>query len=158
VPRGLSDLQKRILVMAYERRRRRDLEAEREEGERRIARYGFGPDNYKAAPDVYYPEMLAEIWGFPTTQLLPAERAARFGEDQTPPRWSGQYFDRGAIGRGEYNKATTTLWRTAERLEGRGLVARAFYGKPGLLLTDEGLTVAERLSVVTVQRQHSCNR
>lgn len=158
MPRGLSDLQKRVLVMAYERRRGRDLDAEREEGERRIARYGFAPDAYKAPPDVYYPEMLAEIWGFPTTQLLPDERAAGFGENQTPPRWWGQYFDRDAIGRDTYNRATTSLWRTVGRLEERGLVAKGFHGKPGLLLTDEGLALAERLSVARASPLQSCNR
>ncbi len=152
MPRGLSDLQKRILVMAHERRQLRDLDAEREEGIRLLARYESGPDRYAPRPDVYYPEILAAVWGFPTTQPLPAERAARFGENQSPPRWNGQYFDRDAIGRGAYDKATTTLWRTAERLEGRGLVVRRVYRKPGLLLTDEGLAVAERLSVATLQR------
>ncbi|MDP9488392.1 MAG: hypothetical protein M3Q49_21855 [Actinomycetota bacterium] len=152
MPRGLSDLQKRILIMAHERRQLRDLDAEREEGVRLLARYGYGPDRYFPGPDVYYPEILAEVWGFPTTAPLPAERAERFGEKRFPPRWWGQYFDRDAIGRDAYNKATTTLWRTAERLEGRGLASRGVYGKPGLLLSDEGLAVAERLSVATMQR------
>ncbi len=156
--RGLSDLQKRVLVMALERRRGRDLDAERLEGGRLVARYGFGPADYQTAPDVYYPEMLAELWGFPTKIPLPAERAARWGEDQTPPRWFGQYFDLDVIGRAEYNRATTSLWRTVKRLEARGLAVRAFYGKSGLLLTDEGLEVAERLSVATPQRLRGCNR
>ncbi len=150
--RGLSDLQKRILAEALERRRSRDLDAERDEGVRLIARHGFGPERYNPAPDVYHPELLAALWGFPTTQPLPAERAARWGENQTPPRWHGKYFDRAAIGSAEYNSVPPTLWRAVKRLEGRGLVVRAFYGKPGVFLTDEGLKVAEGLSVATPQR------
>ena len=75
------------------------------------------------------------------------------------PAFTGQRGERlqptplsNAIGRAEYNRATTTLWRAAKRLEGRGLAKRAFYGKPGVLLTDEGLEVARGLSVTTVQR------
>ena len=154
----MSDLQKRVLAMALERRRGRDLDAERLEGERLIAKYGFGPEHYRAAPDVYHPEMLAQLWGFPTTTPLPAERAARWGENQTPPRWYGHYFDRDAIGRAEYNRATTTLWRTVARLEARGLVLRASYRKPGVLLTDEGLRAAETLSAATPPPLHSFNR
>ncbi len=152
MPRGLSDLQKRILVMAHECRQLRDLDAEREEGVRLLARYGYGPDRYFPGPDVYYPEILAEVWGFPTTIPLPAERAERFGERRFPPKWFGQYFDRDAIGRDAYNKATTTLWRTAERLEGRGLAVRSATRKVGLFLTAEGLAVAERLSAATMRR------
>ena len=158
MPRGLSALQKRILAEALERRRSRNLDTERAEGVRLMARHGLGPDAYKAAPDVYYAELLASVWGFPTTQLLPAERAARFGENQTPPRWGGQYFDRAAIGPETYNKATTTLWRAVKRLEGRGLVVRAFHGKTGVLLTDEGLRVAGELSVERVSRWRGYNR
>jgi hypothetical protein len=151
MPRGLSDLQKRILAIAYERRRGRDLDAEREEGEALVVRYGFAPSAYKPAPDVYHAELLAEVWGFPHERLFPAERAEKFGEAIRGSGWWGQYFDRDAIGRDEYNRATTTLWRTAKRLEDRGLAVRAFYGKPGVFLTDQGLEVAARLSVETPQ-------
>ncbi len=148
MPRGLSDLQKRILAIAYERRQGRDLDAERAERVREMEKYGLG-DYYKPAPDVYHAELLAEVWGFPHERLFPAERAERFGEKTRSSGWWGQYFDRDAIGRDEYNRATTTLWRTVKRLEDRGLAVRAFYGKPGVFLTDEGLEVAAGLLVAT---------
>jgi hypothetical protein len=157
VPRGLSGLQKRILLMACERRQGRDLDAEREEGEALLAKYGAA-DLYEPAPDIYHPELLAEIWGFPRAYLFPAQRFAKWGERPIGSGWHGQYFDRDAIGRSEYDKATTTLWRSVERLERRGLAVRAFYGKPGVFLSGEGLEVAERLSVERVSPLQSFNR
>ncbi len=157
MPRGLSDLQKKILVIAYGRRQDRDLDSECREGEERVAKLGFA-GAYKPAPDVYYPELLVEVWGFPHERLFPAERVAKFGESVQGSGWWGQYFDRDAIGREEYNRATTTLWRAVKRLEKRGLVVRAYYGKPGVFLTDEGIRIAEELSVKRVQPLSDCNR
>lgn len=128
--RGLSELQKRILMLAYVRRQDLDFEKEREED-----------------PDLYYPEVLAEVWGFPHTQLFPREYEAKYGRRVWSSGWWGKYFDRSEIGEKEYSRATTTLWRSASRLEDRRLVKKAFYGKPGLLLTDEGIETARRLSV-----------
>jgi len=45
-----------------------------------------------------------------------------------------------------------------KRLEKRGLVVRAYYGKPGVFLTDEGIRIAEELSVKRVQPLSDCNR
>src|SRR5215211_256095 len=125
--RGLSDLQKKILLMAYERRRSnpRDFAAERAEAERFMRSFN-SEYTYTPRADITCAEILAEVYGWRHRWKFPAELAERDRQQGHKPsqnyHHNSQYFYRRAIGEEEYNKA-------------------------GVCLTDEGVEAARRLSV-----------
>jgi len=127
--RGLSELQKAILRLAYRNRQVRD--------ERSV--------------DLFYPEVLHEHFGWPIarTHSWRPEKGER-------PCGYDRYFSMREIGEAKYRKTQVSLSRAVSRLERRGLVESGWgFGWTGrghaiLDLTDEGVRVAERLSVNTV--------
>jgi hypothetical protein len=63
----------------------------------------------------------------------------------------GHNWHRGVIGRAEYNRKTAAYYRTVSRLKKRGLLTSRGMG---LWITDEGMRVAEGLSVSTPRYGH----
>jgi hypothetical protein len=89
--------------------------------------------------DVLYPEILAEVYGFPLQRPNPREHP-------------GHNFDRQAIGPRRYNRAEAAVSRAIWRLESRGLV-KYVTGKlgcwAGCSLSPEGLACAETVNTRT---------
>ena len=63
----------------------------------------------------------------------------------------GHNGHRGVIGRAEYNRKTAAYYRAVSRLKRRGLLTSRGMG---LWITDEGMRVAEGLSVSTPRYGH----
>lgn len=121
--RGLSDLQKNILVIAY--RRRKKAEAE-----------GKYPSDIHGC-DVLAAHVLEGYFGWKKSGIY--NYIARGGKN----------FDRETIGRSKYNSTRSTLSKTFKRLQDRGLVMPA-RGKEyntwkGYNLTEEGIEIAKEL-------------
>jgi hypothetical protein len=112
--RGLSGLQKKILLMAYESRRR--------------GRDGHGVD-------LRYPDVLREWWGWEPVR-------SGWAKDKRSPAL-GMLFSKTQIGEREYRSAQSSLSRAVRRLEERGLVTRArLFGHGTLDLTEQGVEAA----------------
>jgi len=121
--RGLSRLQKTILVTAY-----KIQQAE-----------GRSPDTPTGA-DCYYREALVAHYGW-TCQL----HQTGDGKRCSP---GGHHFSRAAIGERKYNAAMVALNRAVRRLEDRELVEWrcGLYGKwHGVILTTTGTEIARGL-------------
>src|SRR5215204_7325740 len=69
----------------------------------------------------------------------------------TSRRSGGTTGTGGVIGRAEYNRTTAAYYRTVSRLKKRGLLTSRGMG---LWITDEGMRVAEGLSVSTPRYGH----
>ena len=139
--RGLSDLQKRILGIVYERRQGRDFDQEERQwhelaASNRLLR-GF---TYGVHHDMRHPEIIAKVYDWPIWSYKEG-RYQRPSEGASVNDW-GQNWDRDVIGHAEYNRKTAAYYRAVSRLKGRGLLTD--HG-PGLWMTDEGLRVAEAL-------------
>jgi hypothetical protein len=128
MPRGLSELQKAILRLAYRNRQ------EREEW----------------SVDLFHAEVLHEHFGWPIARHR--RWRPEVGERPLP---MDRYFSMREIGEARYRKTQASLSRAVSRLERRGLVERFHaagwtgYGCAVLDLTDEGVRVAEHLLVNT---------
>ena len=121
--RGLSDLQKNILVMAYSRKLKALTEGTY------MAR-GYGCDLLAA-------HVLEGYYGWKTAGIY----------DYIAP--GGHNFDRETIGRNEYNSVRSTLSKTFKGLQDRGLVLLSYGNKhvswSGINLTEEGIEKAKEL-------------
>jgi hypothetical protein len=118
--RGLSELQKAILVMAYKNHI-----------------YGtprWIVDESPYGADLFAPQVLSEFYGWPSVC--------------TRIRKRGPNFDRQRIGEARYNSNRAAVSRAFKRLEARGLSIRhrGLYWS-GITLTEEGKIVASKLSV-----------
>jgi hypothetical protein len=123
--RGLSDLQKWILVQAYNRR----LEAEAE-GTYMSRRYGC---------DLLAANVLDEYYGWKKSGVY--NYIAR----------GGRNFDRETIGRSKYNSTRSILSLTFKGLQKRGLVILTYRKEhvswSGINLTEKGIEIAKELLV-----------
>jgi hypothetical protein len=123
--RGLSDLQKWILIQAYKRR----LEAQ---AEGTYLSRGYGCDLLAAhVLDGYYGWKKSSVYKYIA--------------------YGGHNFDRETIGRSEYNNTRSTLSNTFRRLVYRGLVTLSYGNEyvswSGINLTEEGIEIAKELLV-----------
>jgi hypothetical protein len=179
--RGLSELQRAILVLAHRNRNARleimstldawhpayhaAKDARRESGQPPPMQ--FAPRNYYLSTDlheerisltrgagsidVYIAEILHEHFGFPLKDRSYGWRKER-GER---PGW-GQIFSMTEIGEKRYRSAQVSTSRAVGRLQARGLVKRWYSDHAGLSLTDEGVKTAEELSVNTPTLGRNC--
>jgi hypothetical protein len=141
--RGLSDLQKRILTVVYERRQERDFEAEEGEHWENQERWKevYGPAfvrPYWVYYDMRHAQVLAKLYDWPDRW---GKRASE-GRHVSP--YGGHHFRRHVVGFKEYNSKTAAYYRAVSRLKRRGLLADR---GAGLWITDEGMRVVENLSV-----------
>jgi hypothetical protein len=124
--RGLSDLQKWILITAYKRR----LEAEAN-GTYMSRWYGC---------DLLAAEVLDEYYGWKKSGVY------------NYIAYGGHNFDRATIGRGKYNSVRPILSKTFKGLEYRGLVipshGNEYVSWSGINLTEEGIEKAKELLVI----------
>jgi hypothetical protein len=153
--RGLSELQKRILTVVYERRLERDFEHEERDWRERTASNPYMKDwPYWVRFDMRHPQILAALYDWPLYWSWRDKRYVR-------PSDGGQVHDRGSnfrrrlIGFEEYNRRTAAYYRAVNRLKRRGLLTNR---GAGLWMTDEGMRVAEGLSVRKVAASPSSNR
>jgi len=134
--RGLSELQKSILRLAYRNRQKREQNV-----------------------DLYHAEVLHEHFGWPISNhpRWQPEKGER-------PRGYWRHFSMREIGEARYRKTQASLSRAVSRLERRGLLERGRAngwsgdGYAFLNLTNEGLRVAEGLSVNSIGRHDSINQ
>lgn len=92
--KGLSQLQRRILVMALTNRTK--------EGR---------TDETRGGADLYYSEILAQVYGFPC-ECLYRKRSGELTDERSV---GGKKFDRQAIGTDRYNRAQAAISRTMRR-------------------------------------------
>jgi hypothetical protein len=112
--RGLSQLQKKILLMAYENR----TQKARHQG-----------------VDLRYPDVLREWWGWEPVGWR-WEKGERCDA-------SSRHFSKQQIGERQYRSAEASLSRAVRRLEERGLVYRSRILGHGVIdLTEEGMQAA----------------
>jgi hypothetical protein len=142
--RGLSDLQKRILSIVYERRQGRKFDQEGREW------HAIAESNrllqglpYRVHHDVRHPELIAKLYDWPLWWLSKEERYVRPSEGASVKDW-GQNWNRHVIGLVEYNRKTAAYYRAVSRLKARRLLTSH---RSGLWITDEGIRVAEALLV-----------
>jgi hypothetical protein len=150
--RGLSNLQKDILGIVYERRQGRDFaEEERRQTENRKdpmhqrmmlllhGREDNEPYSYRDYPDADNAQVMRALYDWPLRRS-----------------WGSSGFRRSVIGEQEYNRRTAAYYRSVKRLKRRGLLEDH---RRGLLITDEGIKMAQKLSVSRVRRApHTTNR
>jgi hypothetical protein len=96
-------------------------------------RLGRGAAQEQPSPvDLYYAEILTELFGFPTLT--------------DPAQPGSQHFNRTQIGIREYDAAAASLSRSVGRLERRGLVT-VYHGTTsrwtGVTLTDQAVKTME---------------
>ena len=139
--RGLSDLQKRILSIVYERRQGRDFDQEERKWHELVASnrllQGFPS---RVHHDLRHPEIVAKLYNWPLWSYKEG-RYLRPSEGASVNDW-GQNWNRDIIGGIEYNRKTAAYYRAVSRLKSRGLLAD---DRSGLWITDEGMRVAEAL-------------
>ena len=128
--RGLSELQRAILALAY--RNRLDRLEHAKTGDEVYTRGVY-------SIDLYYAEVLREHFGWEVRGYSwRPERESR-------PCW-GQSFSMREIGERRYRSAQASLSRAVLRLEARGLVERRHHYLAGLDLTERGVDVARSLA------------
>ena len=139
--RGLSDLQKRILSIVYERRQGRDFDQEERKWHELVASnrllQGFPS---RVRQDLRHPEIVAKLYDWPLWSYKEG-RYLRPSEGASVNDWR-QNWNRDVIGRIEYNRKTAAYYRAISRLKSRGLLAD---DGSGLWITDEGMRVAVAL-------------
>ncbi len=108
---------------------------------------------YEDWADLYTHEVLIAAFGFDQYRKVhidgrPAPLRIYKEQIRAPV---GRFFDRSAIGEGQYNTAVVSVSRAFARLEERGLVVRLYAGYEwmGIQLTPEGFEVAASLSANT---------
>jgi hypothetical protein len=129
--RGLSQLQRQILALAYRNRCERLERAatlDPESHQYRVLTRGVG------SVDLYHAEALRDIFGWPV-------RSFSWRWDGGRPTW-GQNFSKRRIGERRYRSGQASLSRAVRRLEERGLVER--HGVRGMMENLSGLTLTQR--------------
>jgi hypothetical protein len=140
--RGLSDLQKQILRIVYERRQGRDFDLEeREWHELRTSNRLLQGFPNRVRHDTRHPEIIAKLYDWPLWWSYKQGRYLRPSEGASVRDW-GQNWNRAVIGLVEYNRKTAAYYRAVSRLKARGLLTDQ---GPGLWITEEGMRVAEAL-------------
>jgi hypothetical protein len=150
--RGLSNLQKRILALVYEKRQGRDFaEEERKQKEmrkdpmhQRMSRLFHGkadlsPYSISDYPDAYHSDLIGALYDWRLRRSY-WERDGRRPSEGGKVLHGGQNFDRRDMGAEEYNRRTVSYYRAVGRLKRRGLLKTQ---RHGLLITDEGMRVGE---------------
>ena len=136
--RGLSDLQKRILRIVYERRQGRNFAQEQREWRELAASNRLLQDlPYRVQHDTRHPEIIAKLYDWPLWWSSKEGRYVRPSEGAAVKDW-GYNWDRDVIGLVEYNRKTAAYYRAVSRLKARGLLTD---DGSGLRITDEGMRV-----------------
>jgi hypothetical protein len=140
--RGLSNQQKDILRIVYEGRQARDFakeeqkqrEMRKDPAHQTMARALHGsaadkPYSFRDYPDSDNAKLMRTLF-----------------EDWPLRTFYGHFqnFRRSQIGEQEYNRRTASFYRSVARLKERGLLEDH---RHGLLITDEGMEAAQKLSV-----------
>jgi hypothetical protein len=144
VGRGLSQLQKDILSILYERRMGRDFGAERRKHEEALARSSYRAvhhRNWHMAADATHAELIGALYDWPTWDAW-SGRARRRPSEGASLSSTGHNFSPRAVGRKEYRRRTGSYHRAVRRLEERGLLLRHSWA-PQLWITEEGVKVVE---------------
>ncbi len=171
--RGLSDLQKRILTIVYERRQRRDFAEEERRQKEMISDPGYrqmllalhgtdtiAPYSISDYPDTDHAHVIAVLYDWPVYMWQRGRwlRPSEGGEAVS----GGHNFRRSKIGQAEHNRRTASYHRAVGRLVRRGFLEKH---RHGLSITDEGVHQAEGLSVsreegssLLTDRQRTCGR
>jgi hypothetical protein len=138
VGRGLSELQKRILRVVYERRQGRDFDQEERDWHERAANNPYMQGiHYWVRFDIRHPEIIAALYDWPRYWARREGRYIRPSEGAHVADW-GQNWHRDVVGQAEYNRKTASYYRAVSRLKRRGLLAER---GAGLWITDEGQRV-----------------
>ena len=150
--RGLSNLQKRILTLVYEKRQERDFAEEERKFKKlqedptyqRMHRRFHGKENHapytiSVYPDAYHSELIGALYDWRLRHSYWDRDGRRPSEGGKILR-RGQNFDRRKVGAEEYNRRTVSYYRAVGRLKRRGLLQSH---RLGLLITDEGMRVGE---------------
>jgi hypothetical protein len=150
--RGLSNLQKRILMLVYEKRQERDFEEEERKQKKMRedptyqrmlqAIYGkadLSPYSISNYPDAYHSDLIGALYDWRLRRSY-WERDGRCPSEGGKVLHGGQNFDRRDMGAEEYNRRTASYYRAVGRLKRRGLLKTQ---RHGLLITDEGMRVGE---------------
>ena len=136
--RGLSELQKNVLRLAYWNRQNGKARGDR---------------------DIYPHHIMGDLYGF-SEHTVRCRGYDRLSKDTRPRKdwWAtlrdqawGQKFDREEIGLAVHNAARAATGKTLRRLEKRGLLSPASYGQ-AYCLTDAGLKLAEALPAMVITR------
>jgi hypothetical protein len=136
--RGLSDLQKRILSIVYERRQVHDFDQEKREWhELGVSNRLLQSFQYRVHHDVRHPEIIAKLYDWPLWWSSKDRRYLHPSEGASVKDW-GKNWNRDVIGLAEYNRKTAAYYRAVSRLKARGLLADQ---GSGLWITDEGMRV-----------------
>jgi hypothetical protein len=124
---GLSELQKKILILAYDRR---------------VENSVLPPDLYG---NLYYSEAFHALYGWPKSIGYRSLREAGL-------IIGGPNFNRDLVGRARYHSARAIVSMAVRRLVKRGLVKRGLVikGKYGVILTEEGIKTAKELLANTI--------
>ncbi len=150
--RGLSNLQKRILTLVYEKRQERDFAEE----ERKFKKMGedptyqrmlqaihgkadLSPYSISNYPDAYHSDLIGALYDWRLRRSY-WERDGRRPSEGGKVLHGGQNFDRRDMGAEEYNRRTASYYRAVGRLKRRGLLKTQ---RHGLLITDEGMRLGE---------------
>jgi hypothetical protein len=163
VGRGLSNQQKKILGVAAERRLKRDFAQEErsrqellESGILQVLAARFGgtvdesPYSYKDHADISHPELIAMLYDWPVIHREHWSDPEFLSQENLRPSEGGKVqssrrnFRRSVVGEEEYNRRTASYYRSVTRLKERGLLE---HHKHGVLITDEGIKAAQKLSV-----------
>jgi hypothetical protein len=142
--RGLSELQKQILTVVYERRQERDFAQEEREWHESVANNPYMQGaSYWVYYDMRHPEIIAKLYDWPRYWSYTEQRYIRPSEGARVYDWSHNWR-RDWIGFEEYNRKTASYYRAVSRLKRRALLADR---GAGLWITDEGIRAVEDLMV-----------
>lgn len=147
--RGLSDLQKRTLQLAYRNRvNRPDDEADF------AARWGTGCWRPEWPDDLFMHEAMVDLIGCVRLDRCIPGNYSRHGRMLN--RHHGYQINVKETGEERYRAASASLNRTFTRLAARGLVWRPYAGV--ISLTDAGIDLARSLTVSDVLSHNNANR
>ena len=144
--RGLSELQRTILVMAFHHRQHFDDD----ENERLQTEY-MGTSRHAPPDDLHTHEVMTAHFGcIPSDKRC--EKQCRSG--RLMRRFGGQYISITKTGATRYRAASVSVNRAFARLEQRGLGERHWHSV--FTLTDAGITAARSLTVSTTEKCPKC--
>jgi hypothetical protein len=143
VGRGLSELQKRILGIVYQKRQQRDFEGEERTWKAFTSESSvLAALGYQEECDATNAAILSELYDWPDRR---GHRPSEYPDEYSGTRsFHGGNFNRQLIGEEEYNRRTASYYRAVARLKDRGLLEER--GFKGLWITGEGIKEAEKLS------------
>jgi hypothetical protein len=102
--------------------------------------------SFEPGPDATYARLIAELFDWPD---MWGTRFSEYDEDNRRSYTHGRHFARRPsyryrVDKTEYNRKTTSFYKSQYRLIRRGLVERRGYW-PKLYITEQGIAEAEKL-------------